>query len=76
MKKYLIGIFALLLLLNIFSCSSSPTAMKVGTIRIDASEYAYYLNYNRLNLERSARLSYCRGKENCWPRPEARPSSR
>ncbi len=51
MKKYLIGIFALLLLLNIFSCSSSPTAMKVGTIRIDASEYAYYLNYNRLNLD-------------------------
>lgn len=51
MKKYLIGIFALLLALSLFSCSASPTAIRVGANKVDASEYAYYLNYNRLNLD-------------------------
>ena len=51
MKKYLVGIFAVLLALSLFSCSASPTAIKVGNNKVDASEYAYYLNYNRLNLD-------------------------
>ncbi|MEA4920364.1 MAG: hypothetical protein VB078_05560 [Clostridiaceae bacterium] len=51
MKKYLTALFAVLLALSLFSCSASPTAIKVGSSKVDASEYAYYLNYNRLNLD-------------------------
>lgn len=51
MKKYLTAVFAVLLALSLFSCSASPTAIKVGSNSVDASEYAYYLNYNRLNLD-------------------------
>ena len=51
MKKYLILIFCVLLALTLFSFSASPTAVRVGKRRVDASEYAYYLNYSRLNLE-------------------------
>ncbi len=49
-KKILVLALALLVTLNIFSCTASPTAMKVGDRKVDASEYAYYLNYNHLNL--------------------------
>lgn len=51
MKKYILVIFVILLALSLFSCSASPTAIRVGDNKVDASEYAYYLNYNRLNLD-------------------------
>ena len=49
-KKILVLVLALLIALSVFSCTASPTAMKVGDRKVDASEYAYYLNYNHLNL--------------------------
>ena len=50
MKKLLVLVLAVLVALSVFSCSPSPTAMEVGGHKIDASEYAYYLHYNGLNL--------------------------
>ena len=49
-KKILVLVLSLLIALSVFSCTASPTAMKVGDRKVDASEYAYYLNYNHLNL--------------------------
>ncbi len=54
MKKYLILIFCVLLALSLLSCTASPTAVRVGSRKVDASEYAYYLHYSRLNLEMSS----------------------
>ncbi len=51
MKKTFLVIFVVLLALSLFSCSASPTAIRVGDNKVDASEYAYYLNFNRLNLD-------------------------
>ncbi|MBR5537270.1 MAG: peptidylprolyl isomerase [Clostridia bacterium] len=49
-KRYpaLVLLCALLLPL-LCGCSPSPTAVTVGNRRVDASEYAFYLNYNRLS---------------------------
>ena len=38
-----------LLLPLLCGCSPSPTAVTVGSHKVDASEYAFYLNYNRLS---------------------------
>ncbi len=40
---------ALLLLCLLAGCSPSPTAVIVGGRKVDASEYAFYLHYNRVN---------------------------
>ena len=49
-KRYpaLVLLCALLLPL-LCGCSPSPTAVTVGNRKVDASEYAFYLNYNRLS---------------------------
>ena len=39
---------ALLLLSALSGCSPSPTAVTVGNRKVDASEFAFYLNYNRI----------------------------
>lgn len=39
----------LLLLTLCCGCSPSPTAVQVGSRKVDASEYAFYLYYNRVN---------------------------
>ncbi len=48
MRKRLF-ILALSLALLLSGCSTSPTAIKVGSRKVDASEYAFYLYYNRAN---------------------------
>lgn len=63
MKKLLVLILALLVALSVFSCSPSPTAMEVGGHKIDASEYAYYLHYNGLNLSMQASGAVMGGEE-------------
>lgn len=54
MKKICVLSLLSVLLLSLAACSPSPTAVKVGSNRVDASEYAFYLNYNWLNLGGSA----------------------
>ena len=49
-KKALVLVLAILVALSVFNCAASPTAMKIGNRKVDASEYSYYLNYNHLNL--------------------------
>ena len=50
MKKILTATLACALLLSLLcGCSPSPTAVTVGGNKVDASEYAFYLNYNRLS---------------------------
>lgn len=39
---------AALMLTALSGCSPSPTAVTVGDRRVDASEYVFYLNYNRV----------------------------
>ncbi len=46
-KRLFVLILALCLLLS--GCSTSPAAVKVGDRKVDASEYAFYLYYNRVN---------------------------
>lgn len=50
-KKLMVPVLVFLLVLSLFSCSPSPTAMSVGKNKVDASEYAYYLNHNGLSLD-------------------------
>ena len=50
-KKILTLALTVLVIFSVFSCTASPTAMTIGRSKVDASEYAYYLNYNRLNLD-------------------------
>lgn len=40
-----------LMLAVLSGCSPSPTAVTVGNRKVDASEYAFYLNYNRSHGE-------------------------
>ena len=55
MKKSLPLIVCCLMLAGLFSgCSPSPTAVVVGGRKVDASEYAFYLNYNQVNLDEEA----------------------
>lgn len=42
---------SLMLLLLLTGCSPSPTAVIVGGRKVDASEYAFYLHYNRANTD-------------------------
>ena len=51
MKKSIPALMLLcaLLLPLLCGCSPSPTAVTVGDRKVDASEYAFYLNYNRLS---------------------------
>ncbi len=51
MKKKLLCALLLCFALILLSACASPTAVKVGGNKVDASEFAYYLNYNRLNLD-------------------------
>ena len=41
----------LTLLTLLCGCSPSPTAVQVGSRKVDASEYAFYLYYNRTNTD-------------------------
>ena len=44
MKKICVLSLLSVLLLSLAACSPSPTAVKVGSNRVDAAEYAFYLN--------------------------------
>ena len=47
------------LMLTVLSgCSPSPTAITVGSRKVDASEYAFYLNYNRSHSEEDSSILY------------------
>ncbi len=49
MRKRLFLLAMALSLTLLTGCSPSPTALKVGGRKVDASEYAFYLYYNRVN---------------------------
>ena len=59
-RKYLAFVLvAALCLLLLSGCSPSPTAVTVGGRKVDASEYAFYLNYNRISTgEASGTILY------------------
>ncbi len=44
-----LALLCALLLTLLCGCSPSPTAVTVGGNKVDASEYAFYLSYNRLS---------------------------
>ena len=51
-KKIIELTLACLLLVTLCcGCSPSPTAVQVGSRKVDASEYAFYLYYNRTNSD-------------------------
>ena len=47
-----------LMLAVLSGCSPSPTAITVGSRKVDASEYAFYLNYNRSHSEEDSSILY------------------
>ena len=47
MKRVLSILLVCALALSLCACSTSPTAIKVNGTAVDASEVAFYLNYNR-----------------------------
>lgn len=47
MKRFFALCLCGTLLLSLSACSPSPTAVTVGSSKVDASEVAFYLNYNR-----------------------------
>lgn len=51
MKKYRNILCCLVALCLLGGCSPSPTAIVVGKNKVDAAELAFYLEYNRLNLQ-------------------------
>ena len=53
MRKKITGLTlcCLTLLSLLCGCSPSPTAVQVGSRKVDASEYAFYLYYNRTNTD-------------------------
>lgn len=59
MKKRLLALICALCLLG--GCSPSPTAITVNSSKVDAAELAFYLEYNRLNLENRYGGSYADG---------------
>lgn len=58
-KTSIISIF-LAALCFLTACSPSPTAVNAGGIKADASEYAFYLNYNRLTALGTPKLELAR----------------
>ena len=48
-KLWAAALCCALLLCLLTGCSPSPTAVRVGDRKVDASEYAFYLYYNRTN---------------------------
>lgn len=59
-RKHLVCSLAFALCLLLLSgCSPSPTAVTVGGRKVDASEYAFYLSYNRISTgEASGTILY------------------
>ena len=59
-RKYLVfSLILALCLLLLSGCSPSPTAVTVGGRKVDASEYAFYLSYNRISVgEASGTILY------------------
>ena len=59
-RKYLaFSLILALCLLLLSGCSPSPTAVTVGGRKVDASEYAFYLSYNRISVgEASGTILY------------------
>ena len=51
MKKYRNILCCLVALCLLGGCSPSPTAIVVEKNKVDAAELAFYLEYNRLNLQ-------------------------
>lgn len=51
MRKYRNILCCLVALCLLGGCSPSPTAVVVGKNKVDAAELAFYLEYNRLNLQ-------------------------
>lgn len=58
LKKTALLLCLLLALAALAACSPSPTAVAIGKNRVDASEYAFYLNYNRLRSEEGGEPEY------------------
>lgn len=54
-----LALACILLLTLLTGCSPSPTAVTVGDRKVDASEYAFYLHYNRISTgEESGTILY------------------
>lgn len=50
-KRFMALCLCLIPLLLLTGCSPSPTAVTVGKREVDASEYAFYLHYNRISTD-------------------------
>ena len=65
MKKIIATLMLCALLLSLLcGCSPSPTAVTVGGNKVDASEYAFYMHYNRVSTNEASGTVLYDSKDN------------